>query len=178
MHIVLLSPLLTVENRLLSNSWHLPLHIELDFLLNLKNNPKNPAKTPDKTNHNTKRISHQKPQKSFEDRIWQVLFMVCHTTSSSSCIRDLPFCLTLIPVNLHCQESLAWGSIGHLGVNYEGTTRCKWRLYIVQPNVFPKPLENNPQDPEEATEEQAADPLFIAFLRRDAEGWKRGSVPA
>lgn len=127
MHIVLTSPLLTVANNLLSNSCHLPLYIELDFLLSWgkkKNKPKTIYIT----------LNQQKPtpkQKSFEDGIWEVLFVISHSTSSSfwlwqaQAVCSLPVspALTppgcLVPVNLYCQESLAWGSIGHLGINYE-----------------------------------------------------------
>lgn len=52
----------------------------------------------------------------------------------------------LVPVNLHCQESLAWGSIGHLGVKlWERPTCCKWRLYLIQPMLFPNHWRATPR---------------------------------
>lgn len=112
--------------------------------------------------HNTKPTPNQK---SFEDRIWEVLFIISHSTSSSSwlwqaqAVCSLPVSPALIPpgclvpVNLYCQESLAWGSIGHLGINYERRSNAlQMKAVSHSTSAFSKPLKNSPQDQEEATE--------------------------
>lgn len=68
MHIVLVSPLLIVESSLLSNSCHLPLHIELDFLLNLKKNKPKPQtnQNPKQTKTQNKNLLRTRFEKSFQ----------------------------------------------------------------------------------------------------------------
>lgn len=170
MHIALVSPFVTVKTNLLSNSCLLPLRVELDLLLSKKQTKANPNQTP--------------KQKSFEDRSWSPFCDLPYYF-----IQLLPLTVPLlshprhlVPVNLHCEESPAWGYMDHLGINYERRTNILWMksVYLSTQCIF------------QTTEEQFTGSgggyrtkrswllvgQFMAVLGREAGLWKARPVPA